>query len=146
MCAGRGGAVYGLEPGHERTAERLFERRWTLALLENILARLESEMIGAGKAEFFAQLRPMLEGDGPVESYRKIATTLSMSEGAVKVAAHGLQVPPGNCSAQDRATVADPACPMRSPPRSPAASAALMIERPVRSLIDPPGFTHSILR
>src|SRR5262249_47026401 len=82
---------YGREPAHELTAERLFERRWALALLENVLARLESEMSGAGKADLFSQLRPMLEGDERAESYREIAATLGMSEGAVKGAAHRLR-------------------------------------------------------
>src|SRR6185436_14960457 len=33
-------ARYGLEPGHEQTPEKLFERRWALTLLDHVLARL----------------------------------------------------------------------------------------------------------
>src|SRR6185295_7689065 len=31
---------YRLEPVHERTAEKIFERRWALTLLERVLSRL----------------------------------------------------------------------------------------------------------
>ncbi|HEX8202572.1 MAG TPA: sigma factor, partial [Isosphaeraceae bacterium] len=34
---------YGREPAHGLTAERLFDRRWALALLERVVARLEGE-------------------------------------------------------------------------------------------------------
>jgi RNA polymerase sigma-70 factor (ECF subfamily) len=76
------------EPAHTLTAERLFERRWALVLLERVLARLESEANRAGKSELFAHLRPMLEGEDLAESYKTIGEALRMSEGAVKVAAH----------------------------------------------------------
>src|SRR5262249_2086815 len=39
---------YGLEPSHELTAERLFERRWALTVLDHVLLRLESEMARSG--------------------------------------------------------------------------------------------------
>ena len=76
------------EPAHNLTAERLFERRWATELLRLVLARLESEADRGGKSELFARLRPLLEGDGPAESYREIGEALGMSEGSVKVAAH----------------------------------------------------------
>lgn len=83
---------YGREPAHGLTADRLFERRWALAMLEGALARLESEMTVAGKADLFARLRPMLEGGVAAGSYRAIAADSGMTEGAVKVAAHRLRV------------------------------------------------------
>ena len=76
------------EPAHDLTAERLFERRWALILLGQVLLRLESEAINAGKSDLFAFLRPMLEGEDLTESYQGIGETLQMSAGAVKVAAH----------------------------------------------------------
>jgi DNA-directed RNA polymerase specialized sigma24 family protein len=76
------------EPAHDLTAERLFERRWAIVLLELVLARLESEASRAGKSQLFGHLRPTLEGDDLVESYRMIGESLKMSEGSVKVAAH----------------------------------------------------------
>jgi RNA polymerase sigma-70 factor (ECF subfamily) len=82
---------YGREPAHELTAERLFERRWALALLENVLAGLAAEAVHTGKAELFDRLRPMLEGDDHGESYREVGAALAMSEGAVKAAAHRMR-------------------------------------------------------
>ncbi|MBS0260593.1 MAG: sigma-70 family RNA polymerase sigma factor [Planctomycetes bacterium] len=76
------------EPGHEITPERLFERRWTIVLLGNVLARLEAEANRAGKSQLFELLRPLLEGGDLRESYRQIGEELQMSEGAVKIAAH----------------------------------------------------------
>jgi DNA-directed RNA polymerase specialized sigma24 family protein len=101
---------YGREPSHELTAERLFERRWALALLEQALARLESESIGAGKGELFAHLRPMLEGEERADSYRDVGTALGMSEGAVKAASLRLRLRYRELlRAEVARTVADPA-------------------------------------
>ncbi len=79
------------EPAHQLTAERLFERRWTMVLLERVLARLESEASRVRKSELFYALRPLLEGNDLSQSYQQIGETLNMSEGAVKVAAHRLR-------------------------------------------------------
>jgi RNA polymerase sigma factor (sigma-70 family) len=82
---------YGREVAHSLTAERLFERRWALTLLDGVLSRLQSEMADTGKAEMIERLRPALEGNGRPEPYREIAASLGMSEGAVKVAVHRLR-------------------------------------------------------
>jgi RNA polymerase sigma factor (sigma-70 family) len=79
------------EPVHEITAERLFERRWTMVLLDHVLARLESEATRGGKPELFSQLRPLLEGHDVSQSYQQIGEALQMSESSVKVAAHRLR-------------------------------------------------------
>jgi RNA polymerase sigma-70 factor (ECF subfamily) len=101
---------YGREPAHDLTAERLFERRWALALLETVLSRLESEMAGADKAGLFSRLQPVLEGNDRAESYRAIAADSGMTEGAVKVAAHRLRVRYRELlRAEVARTVADPA-------------------------------------
>jgi RNA polymerase sigma-70 factor (ECF subfamily) len=66
--------------------ERLFEQRWAWAILDRVLARLETEFAQMGKAERFEQLRIFLSGDPPGVSYAQIADRLKMTEGAVKVA------------------------------------------------------------
>ncbi len=83
---------YGLEPAHEMTAERLFERQWALTLLQRVLRRLEDESAHAGKSALFDQLRPALQGDDLAPSYREIAAALGLADGAVRVAAHRLRV------------------------------------------------------
>jgi DNA-directed RNA polymerase specialized sigma24 family protein len=81
---------YGSEPAHELTAERLFERRWALELLDRVLSRLEAEA-AVTKAGLFRHLKPILEGGEIAESYRAIGNALGMTEGAVKAAAHRLR-------------------------------------------------------
>jgi RNA polymerase sigma-70 factor (ECF subfamily) len=83
-------ARYGLEPVDYLTPDKLFERRWALAVLERVLARLEAEFAAAGKADFFAALKGFLAG-GPARTYGAAGEHLGMSEGAVKVAVHRLR-------------------------------------------------------
>ena len=64
---------YRLEPAHELTAERLFERRWATTLLDLVLERLAAEMSRAGKAQVFAALKPALLGTPEKVPYADIA-------------------------------------------------------------------------
>jgi RNA polymerase sigma factor (sigma-70 family) len=78
------------EPAHELTAERIFERRWALTLLERVLTVLADEMSASGKEHLFETLKVYLTaGDGP--PYADTAGVLEISEGAVKVAVHRLR-------------------------------------------------------
>jgi len=81
---------YGREPSHDETPERLFERRWALALLEQVLGRLRGEYEASGKGRLFECLKGRLAGDGGTP-YAATAAELSTSEGAVKVAVHRLR-------------------------------------------------------
>lgn len=81
---------YRREPSHTWTAERLFERRWALELLEGALERLGERYAAQGKAALFAQLKPALTGDAAL-SYAEVGAALDMSEGAIKVAAFRLR-------------------------------------------------------
>ncbi len=83
-------ARYQLEPAHELTPERLFERRWALGLLDQVLARLQDEFDEGGKARLFDALKGTLAG-GMIETYAAIADRLGISEVAVKVAVHRLR-------------------------------------------------------
>jgi RNA polymerase sigma factor (sigma-70 family) len=82
---------YGREPAHELTAERLFERQWALALLDNVLAALTAEMTRAGKARQFEALRPALLGGAKRTPYAQIAADLGLSEDAARAAANRLR-------------------------------------------------------
>jgi RNA polymerase sigma-70 factor (ECF subfamily) len=57
------------EPWHELTPERLFERRWALAVLERALERLGREMNGKDQGDLFARLRPTLTREELAEPY-----------------------------------------------------------------------------
>src|SRR5258707_11919200 len=49
-----------LEPADTLSADRIYERRWALTLLERVLTRLESEYGAAGNAKLFDCLREFL--------------------------------------------------------------------------------------
>jgi hypothetical protein len=81
----------GAKPSHELTAEKIFERRWAMVLLANVLARLEQEYVEAGKPTAFNRLKIFLTGEQPALTYGQIGAELAMAEGAVKVAVHRLR-------------------------------------------------------
>ena len=79
------------EPAHEMTAERLYERRWAMVLLDRVVAGLEEDHAQADKALLFQRLRNTLTGESADSAYSQIAADLGMTEGAVKTAAHRLR-------------------------------------------------------
>jgi RNA polymerase sigma-70 factor (ECF subfamily) len=79
-----------LEPAHDLTPERLYERQWALTLLELVVARLEREFTTAGKQTQFTALRPAIAGSQVID-YPAAASQLGMSEDAVRQAAHRLR-------------------------------------------------------
>jgi RNA polymerase sigma factor (sigma-70 family) len=70
------------------TADRLYERHWALAVLEQVLGRLESEYRAAGNAVLFDRLKEFLVGEPGLRTQAEIATELGMTENAVKQAFH----------------------------------------------------------
>lgn len=79
---------YKLEPAHELSADKLFERRWALTLLDTVLAKLRAEFQGEGKESVFEKLKPCLAGSRESQPYSELANELNMTVGAVKVAVH----------------------------------------------------------
>lgn len=82
---------YHHEPGHDLTAERLFERRWALTLLDQVLDRLRSELRAEGKLDLFEALKGFLAGGSEDASHAAAAKKLGMTPNAVKVASHRLR-------------------------------------------------------
>ncbi len=82
---------YRREPEDNLTAEKLFEHRWALTLLDRVLTRLSEEYEASGKATMFEQLQGCLTGDSDLLPYAELARRLGMTEGAVKVAVHRLR-------------------------------------------------------
>src|SRR5262249_50584727 len=80
-----------LEPADQYTAERLFDRRWPLALLEAPLRDVEEAYRGAGNSDLFARLKPTLTASGDVPKYAEVAVAVGMTQGAVKKAAQRLR-------------------------------------------------------
>jgi RNA polymerase sigma-70 factor (ECF subfamily) len=101
---------YRLEPMELTDAEKLFERRWAVTLLDRVLERLEKEFTEAGKSRLFERLREFLLGDRASATYQATADTLGMTEGAVKVAVHRMRQRYRELFQDEIAqTVADPA-------------------------------------
>lgn len=79
------------EPADTTTADKIYERRWALTLLEQVLHHLREEYVRAGREKLFEQLKPTLIEVSRSVRYAEIATRLGTSEGAVKVAVHRLR-------------------------------------------------------
>jgi RNA polymerase sigma factor (sigma-70 family) len=82
-----------LEPTDTLSAERIYERRWALTLLEQVLARLGEEYRATGPtgAGLFEQLKQALTDEPDRPSQAKIAEELCMNENAVKQAFYRLR-------------------------------------------------------
>jgi RNA polymerase sigma-70 factor (ECF subfamily) len=81
---------YLAEPAHELTAERIFDRRWAIALLDEVMVRLHDECAASGKGALFGKVARSLSGERE-SPYADIAAELGMTEGALKVAVHRLR-------------------------------------------------------
>jgi RNA polymerase sigma-70 factor (ECF subfamily) len=82
---------YRLEPADEMTADRIYDRRWALTLLETVRAQLKKDCTGADKARRFELLECYLPGEEPTRTYAEAGQELGLSEGAVKVEVHRLK-------------------------------------------------------
>jgi len=82
---------YQREPGHDTTAEDIFERRWALTVLDTVFARLRERYAADGKSGLFDQLKPCLTQAGSAIAYADLSVQLSLSEGALRVAVHRLR-------------------------------------------------------
>jgi RNA polymerase sigma-70 factor (ECF subfamily) len=81
----------GFEPADTLTAEKVFERRWALTLLDQVLRRLRQEYTDDGKEHVFDQLKQTLTEASRSVPYAEIAARLNTTEGAIKVAVHRLR-------------------------------------------------------
>lgn len=75
---------YQIEPADVASADRLFERRWALTLLDTVLQRLEAEQTTADAAARFSVLRPVLLGEPTDEGYATLAQRFEVTESTVK--------------------------------------------------------------
>lgn len=83
--------AYAIEPVEQLTPDKIFERRWALTLLAEVMAQLRAEYRSEGKTELFEQLKSTLTGERRSVAYAEIAVRLHSSEGAVKVAVYRLR-------------------------------------------------------
>jgi RNA polymerase sigma factor (sigma-70 family) len=82
---------YRLEPADPMTADKLFEQRWALTLIEQAKTRLKEEYAQAGRAGFYERLRVFEAADPNAPTYAQVALEFGLTESTVKSAAHRLR-------------------------------------------------------
>ncbi len=80
-----GESRFRLEPSHDDTPDKAFERTWALTLLESVLGQLKKEYAGAGKSGLFDALQGYLSGDKGTLPYVEMAARLDLTEAALKM-------------------------------------------------------------
>ena len=100
---------YRFEPVDALSADKIFERRWALTLLDRVLARLGKEYEAMGNERLFERLKELLSDEPGRPSQAQLAQALGMSENAVKQAFHRLRLRYRHCLREEIAqTVATP--------------------------------------
>ena len=82
---------YKLEPLQQISPDRLFEKSWALAVLDQTMARLKAETSRSNRQKQFEHLKVYLAGQTHTIPYCDMAEKLDMTEGSVKVAIHRLR-------------------------------------------------------
>ncbi len=75
-----------MEPADPVTAEMIYERRWALTVLEQVLDRLKNEYRTAGNAALFDSLKQLLPDEPGSPSQAEIAAHVGMTENALRQA------------------------------------------------------------
>jgi RNA polymerase sigma factor (sigma-70 family) len=84
---------YRLEPTDYLTAEKIFDARWALTLLDEAMNLLYAEYAGQGKMVTFETLKPFLNpiDSETLPSYEQVADQLEVSVGAVRTLIYRLR-------------------------------------------------------
>jgi RNA polymerase sigma factor (sigma-70 family) len=82
--------LHRFEPRDTETPERIYERRWALAVLDAALHRLGERYRDAGQERLFEGLKGSITGDGEAPP-ASLAAELGTSDGALRVALHRLR-------------------------------------------------------
>ena len=77
-----------IEPVDSLSADRLYERRWALTLMEQVLRRLKDEYNTSGNAALFDSLKQLLPDEPGAQSRAEIASQLGMTDNALRQAFH----------------------------------------------------------
>jgi RNA polymerase sigma factor (sigma-70 family) len=80
----------GFEPADTLSADQIYERRWALSVLDQVLARLGDEYRAAGNIQLFDRLQQSLT-DEPDHSSAETALELGMTASAVTQAAYRMR-------------------------------------------------------
>lgn len=86
-----GESRYQIEPSHALTPETLYDRRWVLTMLDQVLERLRNELAQAGKQTQFEQLKETLVAKPTDADYERAAEALGISPAAARQAAYRMR-------------------------------------------------------
>ena len=84
--AARAEERYAFEPADEESPDRLYEKRWALTVLDNVLESLRGDYVRSGQHRVFEVLKKFLAWNSASEAYRAAAAQLGLKENAVRVA------------------------------------------------------------
>ena len=75
------------------TADKIFDARWAITLLDEVMTKLGKEYAAQGKTSIFETLKPFLDpfGSKVSLSYEQVANALRVSVGSVKTLIHRLR-------------------------------------------------------
>lgn len=82
---------FGAEPATDESPERIYERRWALAVLDAALDRLREECRADNRSRHFETLSPFLSREPAPGEYEAAAAALRLTPGAIAVAVHRLR-------------------------------------------------------
>jgi RNA polymerase sigma factor (sigma-70 family) len=82
---------YQINPADNISPDKLFDRAWAMTVLERVITRLREEHTADGKAAMYSQLERFLMMGKDAISYDAVATSLGMTDGAVRVAVHRMR-------------------------------------------------------
>ena len=80
-----------IQPAHELSPDKLYDRAWAIVVLERVITRLRDESDAEGKASQYEQLKTFLMVGRNEIPHARVAAELQMTEGAVRVAVHRLR-------------------------------------------------------
>lgn len=80
-----------IEPSHELTPEKVYERRWVMTLLDNVLETLRLELTESGRQTYFEQFKNALTGDMAAGDYDRASEVLGITPAGAKQAAYRLR-------------------------------------------------------
>jgi RNA polymerase sigma factor (sigma-70 family) len=81
----------GFEPADTLAADQIYERRWALSVLDQVLSRLGDEYRAAGNIQLFDRLQKSLTDEPDHSSQADIAHEFGMTESAVRQASYRLR-------------------------------------------------------
>src|SRR5262249_36832593 len=79
---------HALVVGEQATPESLYERRWALSLLENVMSKLRAEFAAAGKVDEFDRMSLFLDKESDAARYETVAKEIGVSAGALRMSVY----------------------------------------------------------